>query len=334
MNFSLRCAGASHSRASLSATMNEYERNREARIARNKAVLERLIASNPAHAALHAAATKSPIKRAHTGKRDPVDENDLRRSGRVRRLPAPVYTTFDIHDDLGDGFKAAKRPKMSADKSETPSRAKPKATTSSRPSAPPSANSLKALKARLWDVYSTYLGEPIPPPPGDGGLKAAVVRALSPVNNPKFSKMSGIQEWKNCVALYVNVGDKNGNTYDNVFTRAGSQITWFAQPRQNEESPVIQSIVATRLMAEESVEDAWRRAEEAETAPKYEDWPLHLFCRMEGCEYVYCGRLKMVDYDPRKHPMKFNMRLVDAPLLRTSEHFLGLVDLADADEKK
>ena len=21
-------------------------------------------------------------------------------------------------------------------------------------------------------------------------------------------------------------------------------------------------------------------------------WPLHLFCRMEGCEYVYCGRLR------------------------------------------
>ena len=315
--------------------MNEYERNREERIARNKAVLERLIASNPAHAALHATTTsKSPAKRAHKAKREPIDENDLRRSGRVRRLPAPVYTTFDVHDDLGDGFNAAKRAKTS-DKVAAPARATPKASTSSsRPSAPPSANSLKALKARLWDMYSTYLGEPVPPPPGDGGLKAAVVRALSPVSNPKFSKMSGIQEWKNCVALYVNVGDKNGNTYDNVFTRAGSQITWFAQPRQNEESPVIQSIVATRAMSEESVEDAWRRAEEDETAPKFEDWPLHLFCRMEGCAYVYCGRLKMVDYQPNKQPMKFNMRLIDAPLLRTSEHFLGLVDLADADAKK
>jgi len=39
----------------------------------------------------------------------------------------------------------------------------------------------------------------------------------------------------------------------------------------------------------------------------------------------------MIDYQPSKHPMKFTMRLVDAPLLRGSEHFLGLVDLADAD---
>jgi hypothetical protein len=30
-------------------------------------------------------------------------------------------------------------------------------------------------------------------------------------------------------------------------------------------------------------------------------------------------------------PMKFTFRLLDAPLLRTSDDFLGLVDLADAD---
>ena len=95
--------------------------------------------------------------------------------------------------------------------------------------------------------------------------------------------MSGIQEWKNCVALYVNVGDKHGNAYDNVFTRAGSRITWFAQPRQDEDSPVIKSIMKTSTLEEESVEDAMTRAENGEeAAPKYVDWPLHLFCRMGG----------------------------------------------------
>jgi len=311
--------------------MNEYERNREERIARNKAVLERLIAANPAHTALHATTSKTAVKRSAKSAREPIDESDLRRSGRVRRLPAPVYTTFDVNDDLGDGSNAAKRAKSGAPRSDVGVSARARtASASARPSAPSSANSLKALKARLWDVYSTYLGEPIAPPPGDGGLKAAVVRALSPVSHPKFSKMSGIQEWANgVVVLYVNVGDKNGNTYDNVFSRAGSQITWFAQARQNEDSPVIRVITATREMEEESVEDAWMRAENEELAPKYVDWPLHLFCRMEGCEYVYCGRLKMVDYQPNKQPLKFDMRLLDAPLLRASEHFLGLVDLGE-----
>ena len=61
------------------------------------------------------------------------------------------------------------------------------------------------------------------------------------------------------------------------------------------------------------------------------EWPVHLFCRMEGCEYVYCGRLRTIDHDPNARPMKFTFRLLDAPLLRTSDDFLGLVDLADAD---
>lgn len=319
--------------------MNEYERKREERIARNKAVLERLIANNPAHAALHTErpSASSSIARAKPKKAAAVPENELRRSGRVRKLPAPVYTTFDVHDDLGDGYRGAKRVKYGEKQTGAASHHQQKTPKrpSSTPTAPPSANSLRALKARLWDVYTNYLGEPIPPPPGDGGLKAAVVKALSPVSNPKFSKMSGIQEWANCVALYVNVGDKHGNTYNNVFTHAGSRITWFAQPRQNEDTPVIRSIVATANMEEESVEDARERAnaeeEEGRGIAKGKDWPLHLFCRMEGCEYVYCGRLKMIDYQPSKHPMKFTMRLVDAPLLRGSEHFLGLVDLADAD---
>ena len=58
---------------------------------------------------------------------------------------------------------------------------------------------------------------------------------------------------------------------------------------------------------------------------------MHLFCRMEGCEYVYCGRLRTIEHDPTVRPMKFTFRLLDAPLLRTSDDFLGLVDLADAD---
>ena len=39
------------------------------------------------------------------------------------------------------------------------------------------------------------------------------------------------------MCLFVNVGDKNGNSYDNVFTHAGGRISWFAQPRQTEDTP-------------------------------------------------------------------------------------------------
>ena len=146
--------------------MNEYERRREERIARNRAVLERLIASDPAHAALHAATSKTTSRatprvdsklKKKTARR--VDASDLRRSGRVRKLPAPVYTTFDVDDDLGDANATRKRVKMS----ETAAARKPSGTAAAarKSSAPPSANSLRALDARLWDVYVNYLGLPI-----------------------------------------------------------------------------------------------------------------------------------------------------------------------------
>ena len=179
--------------------------------------------------------------------------------------------------------------------------------------------------------------------------------------------MSGIQEWRNVVTLFVNVGDKHGNSYDNVFTHCGGRITWFAQPRQGEDTPVIQRIVKTKdgkgmdalalatapagLIPGDEEDDDEEEGEEgndgaktgAKTGAETEtgrgkgrqrrdkEWPVHLFCRMEGCEYVYCGRLRTVDHDPNARPMKFTFRLLDAPLLRTSDDFLGLVDLADAD---
>jgi len=63
----------------------------------------------------------------------------------------------------------------------------------------------------------------------------------------------------------------------------------------------------------------------------FPNWPVHLFCRMEGDTYTYCGRLKALNHEENKRPMKFTFQLLDAPLLRVSPHFLELVELADGD---
>ena len=374
------------------AAMNEYEARRDARIARNRAILAQLVGDLPY--AMMTAPTGGP--RASTGgsgKKRPratINEEDLRRSGRIRNLPAPIYTTFERDDDLGDQ-NSRSRSRVVIDKQTTAT--SPRAPTKDRyagtsaaggivttkstprfakPAAPLSANSLRSLDAEMSKCSRNHLGRPISD--GTGGFKAAVVHEISPIANPKFSKMSGIQEWRNVVTLFVNVGDKHGNSYDNVFTHCGGRITWFAQPRQGEDTPVIQRIVKTKdgkkmdalALAtapaglipgdeeDEDVEEGDERTEAetetgaeagAETGTEAEaeagrgkgrqrrdkEWPVHLFCRMEGCEYVYCGRLRTIDHDPRARPMKFTFRLLDAPLLRTSDDFLGLVDLADAD---
>jgi len=218
--------------------MNDYEARREARIARNRAILAQLVGDLPnammaASTAHHSKPAPGPSKKRP---RTEINEEDLRRSGRIRNLPAPIYTTFERDEDLGDksgSRKSTKKTKDTATYAGT-SAAGGVVTTLSPPPrsklpAPASANSLKALDAKMTHCASNHLGMPISD--GTGSFKAAVIHEISPIANPKFSKMSGIQEWRNVVTLFVNVGDKHGNSYDNVFTHAGGRITWFAQPR-------------------------------------------------------------------------------------------------------
>ena len=65
-----------------------------------------------------------------------------------------------------------------------------------------------------------YLGKIIPPMGGQ--VKRAVMETSCTSGTPKFSRMSGIQKWKNCIQLFVNV---YGNGYKNVFLNGGKQIT-------------------------------------------------------------------------------------------------------------
>ena len=344
--------------------LNEYEQRREARIARNRDILLRLVGDLPN--ALMGDRGGESLKPKSQGKRKPsvknvIPEEDQRRSGRIRNLPAPIYTSFEVDEDLGDANARAARRQARRAKNGSQARSggpKDLLTTvkkQSKPPAPPTKGSIKTLNARINECAANRLGRPISD--GTGALKAAVIHELSPTSNPRFSKYSGIQEWKNAVCLFVNVGDKHGNSYDNVFTHAGGQVSWFAQPKQHEETPVIARILETLEDRFDKVQDATsclrlggdveiddedaseQKNKKAKTESNSKSkpgiqkpvWPLHLFARMEGFEYVYCGRLRVLEHFPHKQPMKFLFRLLDAPVLRNSDNFLGLVDLADAD---
>ena len=120
--------------------------------------------------------------------RTEINEEDLRRSGRIRNLPAPIYTTFERDEDLGDKsgsryvylsnylvwetsmtscFVYRKSTKKTTGKDTATyagtSAAGGVVTTVSTPprsksSAPTSANSLKALDAKMTDCASNHLG--------------------------------------------------------------------------------------------------------------------------------------------------------------------------------
>jgi hypothetical protein len=80
--------------------------------------------------------------------------------------------------------------------------------------------SIKDLTVNMKYLDTNFLGKIIPPLGGQ--VKRAVMEASCTNGTPKFSRMSGIQKWRNCIQLFVNV---YGNGYKNVFLNGGKQIT-------------------------------------------------------------------------------------------------------------
>ena len=168
--------------------------------------------------------------------------------------------------------------------------------------------SCKNLKVDLDHLDTHFLGKIIPPLGGQ--VKRAVMEEASASCSPKFSRMSGIQEWRNAILLFVNVF---GDGYKNVFLDEGRAITWFAQSRQWEGTPVVQRLIncegGTNLEGK-----AVRRT------------PVLLFCRNLGCGYVYCGRLGYGGHDPDRIPIRFIWELTDYEKIAERPDFQSLVE--------
>lgn len=78
--------------------------------------------------------------------------------------------------------------------------------------------------------------------------------------------------------------------------------TWFAQPKQHVETPVIQRLL-----------------DNTQT--------VLLFCRLVGEPYVYCGKLRCLSFDPSRKPMRFVWELTDSDDLRQpGSQFLELLE--------
>ena len=98
-----------------------------------------------------------------------------------------------------------------------------------------------------------------------------------------------------------------GEGYKNAFLREGKEITWFAQPRQWEGTPVVQRLI--NCTGGEVIDDGGATIE-------LEPTPVLLFCRNEGQGYVYCGELGYEGHDPARIPVRFVWKLLDYDMLR------------------
>jgi hypothetical protein len=134
-------------------------------------------------------------------------------------------------------------------------------------------------------------------------MEASAKLAAQPSQLPadghiSFNKYSGVQDWANCLFLWVNFGAP-GNQINNEFFDSGRQVTWFGGSKMHHESPAICKL---------------RQSQEQLKKKKYN---VILWCRQYLREtkafgsYTCMGRLDLVSYDRHTQPLEFVWKLVD-----------------------
>ena len=278
-----------------------YEREREARVRRNRARMAQLVqpgAGPGPGAGRGPGAPPRGEKRARArgggGGAAAGAAGPARRSRRLEGRPAGAFLTYFADDKDDEGPSGRRR--STEPRNRLPPGPRP-------PPPPPAPDSCRALDADVAAIQAGWVGEQIVPLDGGGGMKAAAMARLWGIapymRPPRFSKYSGIQEWRNAVALFVNVSGKTGDVYDNVFSAGAARMSWFAQRFHTEESPVIVKMVG------------------GDGAPP--PVPVVLYVRREGEAYVYCGRLTPDKVFPDEQPLKVVWNLEDAGRLGRSE---------------
>ena len=164
------------------------------------------------------------------------------------------------------------------------------------------------LKADVAGMLSSWLGRQVVPQDGSGSMKAWALKTLHGNTRAslKFNKYSGIIQFANAVALFVNVRGKAAD-YPNLFLDGGRKMTWFGAKGMDAEHPVMKRILSCPGDAV--------------------DGKLHvvLFCREEGAAYVFCGRVAVDCFYPKTAPVKVVFKLCDFDTLAKAK------DVADLD---
>lgn len=231
---------------------------------------------------------------------------------------------------------------------------KPELTAQQRSQPPPVRKqrvSSQQLDIDFESFHARWLGNQIWPKG-----KQTVMQGMCPSHIPTFSKMSGVQAWKNAVVLFVNV--QGESQYDNVFHQVASTLTemqatpsqedvpvkkeeakseltdginspvyfqWFAQHRQHLASPVIMRLLnaqkgdASLRLEDASYFDQDNQEQQATDSDVALRDPVLLFIRHVDGPYIYCGRLGFLGFRSGSSPLEFRWQLLDAASLAWSE---------------
>ena len=303
---------------------NPYLAMRKAKIARNQRRLKELGLALPVPQVI----TPNP-PRSNDNKRNnqrKVYSGPVRRSGRLSSQTKPDYKDGTLLNEkqIGGSRKrshddVAYNDLDTADDTKTDDStiAKPKRVpyTKSKPGAPAphSVRSVNLNVDKLILGKSGLLGKMVEYTGKEHVINQCFSLSATPYDQERlintklsFNKYCGVQEWSNCVFLWVNLATSDS---PNDFLLDGRQITWFGGSRMHDESPVIHKLI-------QYGQDAM---------VKKDDSKIILWCRRYQTEnkkftpYVCLGRLGYESHIPGSSPLSFVWNLLDYGGLKNHE---------------
>lgn len=162
------------------------------------------------------------------------------------------------------------------------------------------------------DIFFEKLGEPL-----EVFGKAHVMTLANKGQLPRFSKYSGVANWRNGYFLWVNIdvdpkSGKNQSEYPNVFLDGGKRITWFGGGRMHPQSSLVQGLLhAGKNVGREDKSD--------ERDPPQQ---VFMFVREVKLPYSCFGRVIVDEVDLKRKPICITWKFVDYDqLVKKSENF-------------
>ncbi|TDH66213.1 hypothetical protein CCR75_005436 [Bremia lactucae] len=283
--------------------LSEYEAKRQRRIEANQRVLQALhVIKIPRHTSTHANKKKElhPVRRSlrqlqQTERAAELEETEIKTVMALRELPSRRKRSKVESLELVERIELFNLPISPLS---TRNQGKTVHLSSSQ------------ISIELENFHSQWLGTQLLPM----GKNTVMQSMCPPGYVAKFSKMSGVQPWKNAIALFVNL--ESDSPYDNVFRHEvvnGSiavYFQWFGQHRWHDESPLVR-----RLRNTERGSESLRFHETYNNKSDINKEPVLLFLRQTQNPYIYCGRLGYLGHLHASKPLEFRWQLLDADSL-------------------
>lgn len=284
---------------------NPYFALRQAKIARNEARLAQLGLLRPNPATPTNAQTKSAKKRVAP---KPAHE-PTRRSRRLsQQTDQPNYKEVSLTSEL-----SRKRGVLAKDTADANEVVSSSPAAAARQLSTPAANSVRSIDIDVTKLVvgdNGILGRMMEQSGKEHVINKSFELASSSEDQQRllgtrlsFNKYCGVQEWKNAVFLWVNLGSKD-NTVVNDFLDTGKQITWFGGSRMYDDSPVIHKLLKLgKDVTGTSNIVLWVRKYDANSK--------------KFTPYICLGRLSYHSHQPGSHPLAFVWNLIDTDLLKS-----------------